>query len=157
VIGAGLSALTIDRGAYERIVSAAIACFPEECCGVLVGTARAGAAHVKHAIRARNVAPRRLRGRSFEVDPAVLFTVQRALRDRRGKRPREVVLGYFHSHPLGIARPSRADLAGAHEPGLITLIAVPSRPRTAVAMRAWLRLGNGDARRFRPVRLRIAQ
>lgn len=157
MIGAGLSALTIDRGAYERIVSAALASFPEECCGILVGTARAGAAHVSHAIRAANVAPQRLRGRSFEVDSAVLFTVQRALRDRRGKRPREVVLGYFHSHPLGVARPSRADLAGAHEPGLVTLIAVPDRRRTVVAMRAWLRLGNDRARRFRPVRLRIVQ
>lgn len=147
--------LTISRVAYNHIAAIALRRFPEECCGLLVGSKRGGRTHVAHAVAAANVMPKRLRMRHFEIDPVVLFTVQRALREERHRRPREMLLGYFHSHPLGVARPSGADLAGAHEPGLVTLIAVPEMKTGRVAMRAWLRLGEGGARRFRPLPLRI--
>ncbi|MGB5948083.1 MAG: M67 family metallopeptidase [Parvibaculum sp.] len=152
---AGLAALTIGRAAYNRIAAHALKCFPEECCGVLVGTRRAGRVHVAHAVTAANVLPKRLRMRHFEIDPAVLFTLQRTLREGRHKRLRERVVGYFHSHPLGVASPSGADLAGAHEVGLVTLIAAPEQRTGRVTMRAFLRLGDGAARRFRPLRLHI--
>lgn len=152
---ATLSALTITRSAYNRIAAEALKRFPEECCGILVGTRRAGAAHVHRAVVAGNVLPGRLRMRHFEIDPVVLFTLQRALREQPHRRHGDRIIGYFHSHPLGVARPSGADLAGAHEPGLVTLIAVPEKRTGRATLRAWLRLGEGPSRRFRPIALRI--
>ncbi len=145
--------LTLARPAHMLIAVHARARFPEECCGLLIGTLRAGKALVMRAVPAANVAPPARRKRHFEIDPGVLFTVQRALRERGTPRHREVILGYFHSHPRGNARPSGADLAGAHEPGLVTLIAAPSGKAGVVPLRAWLRLGLGPSRRFRPLKL----
>jgi len=150
-----IGALTLARQAYLDIVAEAQARFPEECCGLLVGSARAGKAHVSRAVPAENVVDAGERGRRFEIDPVVLFTVQRALRDGVPRRPREVLIGYFHSHPGGVARPSALDLAGAHERGLVTLIAAPPRKTGQTPLHAWLRLGNGAERRFRPLRLAI--
>ncbi len=150
-----LAALTLGRGAYLEILAEAQARFPEECCGLLIGTARAGKAHVSRAVPAANVAAGADRTRRFEIDPVVLFTVQRALREDGLRRPREILLGYFHSHPAGVARPSARDLAGAHEQGLVTLIAAPPRKAGPMPLHAWLRLGDGEARRFRPLKLVI--
>lgn len=156
-----IGALMLGRRAYLDIAAEAQARFPDECCGVLVGAVRAGRAYGMRAVPAANVAADR--ARHFEIDPVVLFTVQRALReDGRGdghgktsRRPRESILGYFHSHPAGVARPSGADLAGAHEVGLVTLIAAPPRRTGPMPLHAWLRLGHGGAQRFRPLRLEI--
>lgn len=150
-----IAALTLGRGAYLDILAEAQARFPEECCGLLIGTARAGKAHVSRVVPAANVAAGPERTRRFEIDPVVLFTVQRALRDGVLHRPREILLGYFHSHPAGAARPSAHDLAGAHEQGLVTLIAAPPRKTGPVPLHAWLRLGDGESRRFRPLKLGI--
>lgn len=145
--------LTLARSARVLIVAHARARFPEECCGLLIGRLRAGKALVTRAVPAANIALPARRKRHFEIDPALLFTVQRALREHGATRHREVILGYFHSHPGGNARPSGADLAGAHEPGLVTLIAAPPRKAGRVPLRAWLRLGGGPSRRFRPLKI----
>lgn len=147
--------LTLARQARLVIAAQARASFPEECCGILIGTLRAGTAHVVEAVPAANVAPHPQRRRHFEIDPATLFTVQRALREDSPGRRREVILGYFHSHPRGKPKPSGADLAGAHEPGLITLIAAPPQKVGVAPLRAWLRLGGGASRRFRPLKIAV--
>ncbi|MEN6542871.1 M67 family metallopeptidase [Parvibaculum sp.] len=147
--------LVIARRARLVIAAQARLNFPEECCGLLVGKLRAGRARVTQAVPAANVAPRAQRRRRFEIDPGVLFAVQRALREGAAKPHRDVVLGYFHSHPRGKPEPSGADLAGAHEPGFVMLIAAPPHKAGAVPLRAWLRLGLGPSRRFRPLRLTI--
>ncbi len=132
------------------MAEAAGASFPEECCGLLLGTVRGGRVRATRIVHAANVAPERARRRRFEIDPAVLIAVQKALRRDPGP---ERLVGYFHSHPFGPARPSAVDLAGASEVGLIAVIAAPTRRTGHVAFGVWLRLGEGNARRFRPLAL----
>lgn len=55
--------------------------------------------------------------RSFEIDPAILFS---AIRTERAGGAR--ILGYYHSHPAGDPTPSAADLAQACADGRIWLI-----------------------------------
>lgn len=62
-----------------------------------------------------NVAPDPLR--HFEIDPAALIAAHRA--SRAGGL---AVLGYFHSHPNGLARPSATDARAAAGDGRIWAI-----------------------------------
>lgn len=62
-----------------------------------------------------NVAPDPLR--HFEIDPAALIAAHRA--SRAGGL---AVLGYFHSHPNGLARPSATDARTAAGDGRIWAI-----------------------------------
>jgi proteasome lid subunit RPN8/RPN11 len=134
--------------------AAASACFPEECCGLLIGHAAGGVIRLTRLVIAANVAPANARRRRFEIDPAALFAVQRSLRKRAHEAGgAQRLVGYFHSHPFGPLRPSAADLSGMHEAGLVAVIAVPERRTGAVVFGAWLRLGEGAARRFRPLAL----
>jgi proteasome lid subunit RPN8/RPN11 len=85
---------------------------PRECCGLLVGRG----ARVAEAAPMRNVARGRTR---YRVSPAGHFALRRALRERK---PARAILGVYHSHPRGRARPSETDLAEAHYPDWIYVI-----------------------------------
>jgi proteasome lid subunit RPN8/RPN11 len=76
------------------MVEAALRAFPAEACGLLLGQE----GHIMEARACANVAPDPLR--HFEIDPAALIAAHRA--SRAGGL---AVLGYFHSHPNGLARP----------------------------------------------------
>ena len=82
-----------------------------ECCGVLRGRDR----KVIAVQWAANVAADP--SQNFEIDPAALIAVHKDA--RAGGVP---LLGYFHSHPNGLARPSASDIAQAAPDGLIWLI-----------------------------------
>ncbi len=102
--------IEVTSGILATLRGEAAAAAPQECCGLLLGTGRV------EAIRpARNVAPDpRYR---FEIDPAVLLAAHRAARE--GAMP---VLGYYHSHPLGLARPSATDREHASGDGRVWAI-----------------------------------
>ena len=125
--------LAIARPLLQAIEDAARAAYPEECCGLLIGTRDGGTARVARVVAAANVAPEP--ARHFEVDPKVLLATYRAARDGG-----EEVLGPYHSHPDGEARPSATDAArardagGAGEAWLIVPVAkgVPGAPRAFV-------------------------
>jgi len=53
----------------------------------------------------------------FEIDPALLLRVHRELRGGA-----ETLIGHYHSHPGGPARPSAQDRARSYTPGLAWLI-----------------------------------
>lgn len=84
---------------------------PEEACGLLVG--RPGI--VARAVVAANAAadPQR----RFAVDGQTLFDAHRAARAEG-----LAVVGCYHSHPGGGARPSAVDAAAAHDLGWLWLI-----------------------------------
>ena len=73
---------------------------PRECCGILLGEG----ATITAIQPARNIHP--APGTQFEIDPQALVDAHRAAR-RGGRR----VLGYYHSHPNGLPRPSVTDEA----------------------------------------------
>jgi proteasome lid subunit RPN8/RPN11 len=128
---------TIATTALTTIIEHAAAAAPHEACGIVVGSATAIAA----AIPARNIAARP--ATSFEIDPQTLIDVQRTAR-----RDGAEVVGWYHSHPNGVAAPSATDAARAAGDDRLWLIAAAGQ------VAAW-RAGAGGAvhGRFTPVAL----
>jgi desampylase len=95
--------LEISRAALDAIRAEAEARPDVEVCGLLLGEGR----RVDAVRSCRNVAadPKT----AFEIDPAQLIAAHRAVRDD-GTR----VIGHYHSHPNGLARPSARDAAAAY-------------------------------------------
>lgn len=127
------------RAAIRR--HAALA-YPEECCGVLVGTMSAVRARVVHLLETANVAPRRRR--RYAIDPESLLFAHRQAREAG-----QEVVGYYHSHPDASASPSARDLEEAW-PGVCYLI-VEVVAGAAVALRGWRLPGQG--KRFEEIAL----
>lgn len=98
---------------WRELSAAAEAAYPEEACGLLIGTA--GALTVGGVVAAANVAPEPRR--RFEIDPRVHFAVLRRLRGGN-----ECIIGHYHSHPDGPAEPSAHDVACVGDRQLIWLI-----------------------------------
>lgn len=90
---------------WDLIVSHARACYPRECCGILLGTVAEGDLRtVTAAVACKNAYEGDQTDR-FELDPQDQFEAQRAAR-RQGLE----VLGFFHSHPDCDAYFSATDL-----------------------------------------------
>ncbi len=83
----------------------------EEICGLLLGCE----GRVERLVACRNVAADP--AVRFEIDPAALIAAHRSARHGG-----PAVIGHYHSHPSGIARPSPRDAADAVPDGSIWLI-----------------------------------
>lgn len=95
----------------------------EEVCGLLLG--RSGS--IDAALPAGNIASNRKR--TFELDPTILFEAHRTA---RAGGP--AILGHYHSHPTGGAKPSSRD-ADAAETGQLWLIVAGKGARLFEACR----------------------
>ena len=104
-------ALHLSSNDQKQLLRWAAVVGQNECCGLLRGSDR----KVIAVQWAANVAADP--SRNFEIDPAALIAVHKDA--RTGGVP---LLGYFHSHPNGLARPSASDIAQAASDGLIWLI-----------------------------------
>lgn len=102
------------RPLADAISAAAVAAFPRESCGLLVGCLDGALARIETIHPSPNLATAAHR---FEIDPALRLRLERELRGG----PLRVV-GHYHSHPGAPARPSTEDAARAEEAGLIWLI-----------------------------------
>ncbi|GAB6051879.1 M67 family metallopeptidase [Magnetospira thiophila] len=110
----------------RQIVREAEAAYPDECCGLLVGSKKPGGrVLVQQVVPTANVAEEDTHDR-FEIDPRVHI---RLLRELRGGPT--TVVGHYHSHPDHPAQPSAQDLERAHDPALIWLIAAVAKGRVA--------------------------
>ncbi|MFC7046822.1 desampylase [Halobacteriaceae archaeon GCM10025711] len=89
------------RRAYEEVIAHAAEEVPREACGILAGT-RDGEEDVRAVYRARNAADAPTV--TYEIAPAEQLRLMEAIEDTG----REVV-GFYHSHPAGPARPSDTD------------------------------------------------
>jgi desampylase len=106
------AAITLTAAVRSAILEAAAAAAPHEACGLLLGQNQ----HIDTAQQTANIHPEPLR--HFEIDPAALIAAHKAA---RAGGPQ--VIGYFHSHPNGLARPSATDAASAAHDGRIWAIA----------------------------------
>jgi proteasome lid subunit RPN8/RPN11 len=104
--------IELTRAVRERILSEAEGAFPAEACGILLG--REG--RIGQLQPARNVHPTPLT--HFEIDPQALVDAHRAARNGGPE-----VIGYYHSHPNGVAEPSATDREHAPGDGRIWAIA----------------------------------
>ena len=113
-------ALHLSSSDWRQLLDWAESAGTHECCGLLRGEGdRVAAVQL-----AQNVAADP--ARHFEIDPAALFSAGKDVRS--GGIP---VLGYFHSHPNGVAAPSATDVAQAAPDGQFWLISA------AGAITAW--------------------
>ncbi|HEX7849260.1 MAG TPA: Mov34/MPN/PAD-1 family protein, partial [Sphingomonas sp.] len=103
--------LEISREALAGIRAATAAAHPNEACGLLFGDAD----QITGWQGTQNIAERP--DVEFEIDPAALFT---ALRAERAGGPQ--LIGYWHSHPSGVVKPSRRDAEMADIDGKIWVI-----------------------------------
>ena len=103
---------TLSPIAHAAILRAAADAAPLEACGLLLGEGD----RIHTATLAANVHPEP--ATRFEIDPAALIGAYRAA---RASGP--ALLGYWHSHPNGLAAPSATDQAAAAGDGRIWAIA----------------------------------
>lgn len=100
----------ISRQQHQQLVDWAAEAHPTECCGLLL----VGASGVELQLVANVAADP---SQHFEIDPASLISAEKAERVGESK-----IVGYFHSHPNGLANPSDTDAASALSDGRIWLI-----------------------------------
>ena len=95
-------ALVLEAGQWAAIREHALAAYPEECCGLLLGEAAARRERVAAVVPVTNrfAEPRR----GFELAPDAVAC---ALAQERRGGPE--VVGVYHSHPDAAAAPSGRD------------------------------------------------
>lgn len=108
--------LILPRRLRQQIEGAAVAAYPMEACGLLIGRRAGDRIEVTEVAISDNVAAGCRRHR-FEVDPALRLAVQRRLRGSDAE-----IIGHYHSHPDHPPEPSPHDLEMAFEPELAWLI-----------------------------------
>ncbi len=129
----------ISSDILDRIVAETMASPDREVCGLLLGEP----ACVAGVRSCRNVAADP--AIRFEIDPAQLLAAHRAARTGGA-----AIVGHYHSHPTGIAAPSRQDAADAAPDGSLWLIAAGG------VVTAWRAGPDGPVHdRFTPVALRV--
>jgi proteasome lid subunit RPN8/RPN11 len=125
--------VSISRRALEAVRTHAADAWPEECCGLLLGTPL----RIERAMRARNDAPDRLR--RFLIHPADHFAAIRTARVHHWS-----VIGAYHSHPDGRPIPSATDLAEAFaDDTFLHLVTGPNSPGSIPEIAAY-RLTGGN-------------
>jgi desampylase len=107
--------LTLPAAMEARIAAHAASAFPRECCGLLEGRRDGDRIAILGLHPARNLAERPDR---FEIHPEDHFAALKGARARG-----HAIIGCYHSHPGGAARPSSVDLARAGEEDFLWLIA----------------------------------
>lgn len=93
----------LDLGADARIRELALAAYPDEGCGVLLGRFAGARAEVVDATSGANLNVERSRDR-YLLDPADIVRADREARDRELE-----IVGFWHSHPDHPAHPSQFD------------------------------------------------
>lgn len=89
---------------------------PHEACALLLGEVGGSEVKLTQAVVTDNVTEGNPET-SFEIDPGMHILIQKAA---RAGGPQ--IVGVWHSHPNGVARPSDTDRAQSVEPGWVWLI-----------------------------------
>ena len=142
--------LLIGAAILAEIAAAAVAAYPHECCGLLVGHDDEAGWRVIRWQPAANVHP--FPRRHFALDPAAHIALLRQLRAAGGA---ERLLGHVHSHPDAPAEPSARDRALAHDRRMLWLIisATATQPGPITAWQP--QPSNAELAEFRQVPLVI--
>jgi proteasome lid subunit RPN8/RPN11 len=99
--------LVLPADVRERLRELALAAYPREACGLLLGRVESARRLAEVVHPARNLNVERAHDR-YELDPRDQLAAERAARD--GGRE---VLGVWHTHPDHPATPSETDRAAA--------------------------------------------
>lgn len=103
--------IVVTSGALVTLASQSLRDREQECCGLLLG--RGGV--IRAVQPCENVHPDP--ARHFEIDPVALIAAHKAARNGGAE-----LIGYYHSHPTGLAQPSATDRAQASGDGKVWAI-----------------------------------
>lgn len=92
----------------EEIAEGCMKAYPQEACGILLGTETDAGRWVTRVLPVANEAPDGVRRRRYSVPGASLLHAE-----RQASAAGEQVLGFYHSHPDHSPQPSPTDLAHA--------------------------------------------
>jgi len=112
--------LTLNHTALHKIKVHAMQTYPEECCGVLLGSDESGVKKVDKAVKIEN-AMEENRERRFLVTPESYRSIELQARQERLQ-----VIGIYHSHPDHRAAPSTFDLENALPSWSYVIVSVES-------------------------------
>lgn len=114
----------ITKALIAQMITHALKCDPEECCGLLVGRDAPDRSYPM-----RNVHPRP--DRRYEMSPMDLMAAEQDA-ESRGER----IVGIYHSHTFTQAYPSQTDAANAVQSGwtdpVYVLISLAEKTRPVV-------------------------
>ena len=122
--------IALTHTAMHEIKTHAIEAYPEECCGILVGTEGEGGKEVYDVIRIGN-AKEENRSRRFLITPEEYRRAEAA-----ATAGGLGVMGFYHSHPDHPARPSTFDLD--HAWPWCSYIIAAGEERVPAAVRSWV-------------------
>jgi proteasome lid subunit RPN8/RPN11 len=117
--------LVLPASLQAQIAREAITAYPRECCGLLEGVEEGGAYCAIALHPGRNLAQAADR---FELDPADHIAALKAAR-AQGR----ILIGCYHSHPDGEAKPSHVDRTGAAQEDFVWLIAATDGAQVRLA------------------------
>ena len=128
--------MKLPQAAYLEIRRHGEQTYPDESCGVLLGTSSSAPHEAREAIRCRNVhaTPRT----NYEIDLREVVGLQREARERGLE-----IVGFYHSHPDHAAQPSPTDLEQALWIGYSYLITSVEQGK-ATQTRSFLLTGTMD-------------
>ena len=107
--------LIISRAEHDLIAAEAEQHAPLEACGLVFGTRAGSVCAVSHIQPMQNVAADP--AKAFEIAPQDIFNAHRKARVQEIE-----ILGHYHSHPNGLPKPSRYDMAAISDVYAIWLI-----------------------------------
>jgi proteasome lid subunit RPN8/RPN11 len=123
-------ALAISTAAQAVVLRAARQAVGAEACGYLLGTRAAGSARIDAALVGENAHPRP--AHAFRLSPRDQLAARREAR-LRGLE----VVGHWHVHRLGPARPSAADRRGTDASVAPWMVIVGRRADGTWELTAW--------------------
>ncbi|MEE9610097.1 MAG: M67 family metallopeptidase [Desulfatiglandales bacterium] len=100
----------------------------QEVCGVLGGTKKEGSREVYRVYNCTNVDPDSDVG--YEINPVELLRVMDDVEDRNLE-----IIGFYHSHPMALAKPSMIDISKATWPGHSYVII---SPKSTASITSWV-------------------
>src|SRR5215813_8530014 len=123
--------IKIPASTLRQIYDHTEASYPNECCGLMIGTTDQARNHTVHAFRTcKNLNKERARDR-YLMDPLDHLRAQQEFENG----PWEII-GIYHSHPDHPSLPSQTDTDGAYEGYSYVIISV--QKGTVASAQSWV-------------------
>ena len=133
-----MNELRLTAEQLRAIVEHGERAYPEECCGILIGSSVGAEARVERLIAADNQREEESRHNRFLIDPLKLLEAQKSAREEG-----LAIVGYYHSHPDHPSAPSDFDRVHAWPDTSYLIVSI--REGTAADHRSWRLLDNRTA------------
>jgi proteasome lid subunit RPN8/RPN11 len=138
--------IVVPESIARQIEAEGVKAYPNECCGILIGSEKNGRRIVERLAPMKNVFDAGEQYHRFSIDPLAQIEAEKSADDAG-----QMVLGYYHSHPDHPARPSEYDRTHVPPWSFYSHIIVAIEKGRPVAMTAWFLDENTE--QFAPLEL----